>query len=56
MEPLAPVTARQGDILDSSTTSTRGGVDSDQSTAYISRINLQMRDIDENNDADGIIN
>lgn len=53
VEPLAPATSRQvGDILDSGASTSRA-VDNDQSSGFISRINLRMRDIEENNDADG---
>lgn len=52
VEPLAPATARQNDILEVGASTSRG-VDADPSTGFISRINLRMRDIEDNNDADG---
>lgn len=58
VEPLAPATSRQGDLMDvGPSSSRRGGVGDVNGVeqSFISRLNVRMRDIDDNNDADGKI-
>ncbi|XP_055677423.1 E3 ubiquitin-protein ligase hyd isoform X6 [Lutzomyia longipalpis] len=52
VEPLAPPTARHSSAMSASTAVSR--IDSEQQPGYMSRINVRLRDIDDQNDGDAI--
>ncbi|GAB0097413.1 E3 ubiquitin-protein ligase hyd [Sergentomyia squamirostris] len=52
VEPLAPPTTRHISTMSSSATVSR--IDSEQQPSFMSRINVRLRDIDDQNDADAI--
>nr|XP_029736104.1 E3 ubiquitin-protein ligase hyd isoform X6 [Aedes albopictus] len=57
VEPLAPPTNRTVNIADISTTSSRGDVTENErssNSGFMSRINLRLRDIEDNNDVDAM--
>ncbi|XP_053696945.1 E3 ubiquitin-protein ligase hyd isoform X2 [Sabethes cyaneus] len=58
VEPLAPPTNRASNIVDIATGSSRGEpVENERSSnsGFMSRINLRLRDIEDNNDADAMV-
>lgn len=57
VEPLAPPTNRAANIVDIATGSSRGDVienERSSNSGFMSRINLRLRDIEDNNDADAM--
>ncbi|XP_058822733.1 E3 ubiquitin-protein ligase hyd isoform X2 [Topomyia yanbarensis] len=58
VEPLAPPTNRASNIVDIATGSSRGEPaegERNSNSGFMSRINLRLRDIEDNNDADAMV-